>query len=173
MKVSAGALLGASLLLGFEAAQAFQVRPAVSVSNRLSSTSRLSASFTDVSTDTLGIDEAFIHFPHKDIDGPSVVNLCLDAMAENNKPIKNAGLEVCWNFSSDRCRAAQGGSFEHFVDFAANPVFGVMIEAQKYEVLNVGSIIAGTQTRGPMQTVLTDVYPAGADAETKPRTFLW
>jgi len=104
------------------------------------------------------------------------------------------GLEICYNFSSDSCRMANGGSLESFLQHANNPVFQCMVDCDLWEIVNVGSIIKGTQTRGDMQTVLVHVVPnktkptiEGAllttsrvtkTKKTKPihrnnRTFLW
>jgi hypothetical protein len=93
----------------------------------------------------------------------------MDALLQNDNPRKNAGLEVCFYFSSDRCRAALGGSVEDFILYASNPTFGSMTNANEYVVLSVGPIIPATMTRGAMQTVLIRVTPS----KGKHRTFLW
>ena len=121
------------------------------------------------SSSFMGIDEDFIPFPHRDFTAPDVVQMCMDTLTHNNKPYANAGLEVCFNFSSDRCRAAQGGSLEAFVQYAANPVFGSMIDALGWQVVSTGPIIQGTKTRGAMQTVLVNVQPRKGEE----RRFLW
>lgn len=90
---------------------------------------------------------------------------------------KDAGLEVCFNFSSDRCQAALGGSLEKFKQYATNPVFGYLVNCCDYEVVSVGPVIAGTLTRGAMQTVLLDAIQSPADGERhrkkENRRFLW
>jgi hypothetical protein len=107
--------------------------------------------------------------PASDLNAENVVIACIDAMLQNDVPWSNAGLETCFDFSSDRCRAGLGGSLDEFISYASNPTFGSMINAQSYEILSVGPIIAGTATRGAMQTVLVRVTPAkGGD-----RRFLW
>ena len=101
--------------------------------------------------------------------GVDVVKQCMDALLQNDVGYENSGLEVCFDFSSDRCRAALGGSLEEFILHASNPTFGSMINANTYEILNVGSVIGASMTRGAMQTVLIKVSPSkGGD-----RTFLW
>jgi len=70
-----------------------------------------------------------------------------------------AGLEICYNFSSDSCRMANGGSLESFFEHANNPVFRSMIGCARWEVARVGTEIPATPTRGAMQTVLIDVVP--------------
>jgi hypothetical protein len=93
----------------------------------------------------------------------------MDALLQNENPRKNAGLEVCFDFSSDRCRAALGGNIENFILYASNPTFGSMMNANEYIVLSVGPIILATMTRGAMQTVLVKVTPSKGDH----RTLLW
>ena len=116
-----------------------------------------------------GVDENFIAFPSRTYEAIEVVKLCMDALLHNGEPYANAGLEVCWNFSSDRCRAAQGSSLEKFIQFANNPVFGSMVDAQTWRVCSTGPLIPGTPTRGAMQTVLAEVVPA----QGRTREFLW
>jgi hypothetical protein len=122
-----------------------------------------------IGQDISGLDEDYIIFPHTDFDGPDIVKVCMDALLKANEPFANAGLEVCWNFSTDRCRAAQGGSLEKFIEFARNPVFASMVNAQSWIVKSMGPIIPGTPTRGAMQTVLIEVLPQKGG----PRDFLW
>eukprot|EP00545_Synedropsis_sp_CCMP1620_P008072 CAMPEP_0119015828 /NCGR_PEP_ID=MMETSP1176-20130426/11674_1 /TAXON_ID=265551 /ORGANISM="Synedropsis recta cf, Strain CCMP1620" /LENGTH=210 /DNA_ID=CAMNT_0006969151 /DNA_START=138 /DNA_END=770 /DNA_ORIENTATION=- len=114
-------------------------------------------------------DEDYVSFPCRDYDASEVVEVCMNALLRNGEPYANAGLEVCWNFSSDRCRAAQGGSLEQFIDFADNPVFSSMVDAESWNVAAKGNEIPGTPTRGAMQTVLVTVMPA----KGKSRAFLW
>lgn len=118
----------------------------------------------------MGIDEDFIPFPHRDYTAPDVVQMCMETMTRNDEPYNNAGLEVCWNFSSDRCRAARGGSLEMFIEYAHNPIFASMVNALEWQVVSTGPLIQGTTTRGAMQTVLVNVQPQkGGEA----RRFLW
>lgn len=116
-----------------------------------------------------GLDEQFVAFPSRDYQATEIVDLCMNALLHNGEPYDNAGLEVCWNFSSDRCRAAQGSSLDKFIQFANNPVFGSMVNAKTWSVKSTGPIIPGTLTRGAMQTVLAEVVPA----EGRTREFLW
>mmetsp|Transcript_51275 Transcript_51275/g.109150 ORF Transcript_51275/g.109150 Transcript_51275/m.109150 type:complete len:210 (-) Transcript_51275:145-774(-) len=106
---------------------------------------------------------------HANMTATDVVQKCMDAMLQNDSPRKNSGFQVCFDFSSDRCRAALGGSVENFVAYATNPTFGSMTNANEYFVLSVGQVIAASMTRGAMQTVLVKVVPAKGDD----RTFLW
>lgn len=100
-----------------------------------------------------------------------VVIKCMDALQQNDSPWENAGLEVTYDFSSDRCRAALGGNLEDFISNASNPTFGSgsLANANEWSILNVGPEIAGGPTRGAMQTVLIKVVPAKGND----RTYLW
>lgn len=100
-----------------------------------------------------------------------VVNICMEYLLHNDDPQPNAGLEVCFNFSSERCRAAQGGTLESFLRFASNPTFGFIVDAKAYTIHNIGPIIPKTLTRGDMQTILVEVHPANENLES--RKYLW
>lgn len=108
-----------------------------------------------------------------------VVTTCMRYLQGRGDPTpmqERAGLEICYNFSSDSCRMANGGSLESFLQRANNPVFQTMVGCAQWEVVNVGPEIAGTPTRGAMQTVLIDVMPRlvmDGGAERNDRKFLW
>ncbi len=107
-----------------------------------------------------------------------VVTTCmryLQGKGEVTPTQERAGLEICYNFSSDSCRMANGGSLESFLQRANNPVFQTMVGCAQWEVVNVGPEIAGTPTRGAMQTILIDVVPRLAEggAQRNDRQFLW
>ena len=107
--------------------------------------------------------------PHTNMTAEGVVTTCMDALLNNDSPRENAGLRICFDFSSDRCRASLGGNLDDFISYANNPTFGSMINANEYVVVSVGPVIAATNTRGAMQTVLIKVKPANG----KDRNFLW
>ena len=92
--------------------------------------------------------------PNPDFDALQVATLCMDAL-QNQQP--DQSMELCFNFSSDRCRAAVGGTLEEFIHYAANPVFGKLVHCGDYKVASVGPIIPGSQVRGDMQTVLIEI----------------
>ena len=104
--------------------------------------------------DILPTDED-IAFPCPDIDAVQVTNLCMDAL--KNMRRSDLSLEVCFNFSTDRCRAAVGGSVSEFIKYAANPVFGALVHCNDFEIVSIGPVIPGGPHRGAMQTVLMDV----------------
>mmetsp|Transcript_18525 Transcript_18525/g.53413 ORF Transcript_18525/g.53413 Transcript_18525/m.53413 type:complete len:212 (-) Transcript_18525:295-930(-) len=114
-------------------------------------------------------DRQCLPCPYPELNAENVVQLCMDNLLSNDEPRANAGLEVCFNFSSDQCRAALGGSLEKFIQYASNPTFGSMVGAKEWTKASVGPIIEGTNTRGAMQTVLVDVKPSNG----RDRRFLW
>ena len=115
-------------------------------------------------------DDTPLTLPHIEMSAQEAVTTCMDALLHNDSPRENAGLETCFEFSSDRCRASLGGSLQNFILYASNPTFGSMVGATGFTVVNVGPVIAGTNTRGAMQTVLVNVTPAN---DGKDRHFLW
>lgn len=86
--------------------------------------------------------------------------LCMDALVSQTA---NDALEVCFTFSSDRCRAAVGGTLDAFVRYADNPVFGTLLNCDSYEIISLGPIIPPSSSsglgsrRGEMQTVLVEI----------------
>jgi hypothetical protein len=92
--------------------------------------------------------------PNPELGAVEVASMCMEAL----KTRKSAeSLELCFSFSSDRCRAAVGGTLEEFVRYAANPVFGTLIGCDNYEILKIGPVIPGGPHRGEMQTVLIEI----------------
>lgn len=126
---------------------------------------------------TVAINPNCIELPtgNAEIAPEDVVSTCMNYLHTNDEPRPNSGLEVCFNFSSDSCRAANGGSLESFLRYAKNPVFQSMVDCHEWEVLSVGSEITGTNTRGAMKTVLIKVVQTKVDGarELKDRKFLW
>mmetsp|Transcript_307 Transcript_307/g.507 ORF Transcript_307/g.507 Transcript_307/m.507 type:complete len:262 (-) Transcript_307:23-808(-) len=110
-----------------------------------------------------------------DISPEEVVTTCMTFLQNNDEPRPNSGLEVCFNFSSDSCRAVNGGSLEAFVQYAKNPVFQAMVDCHKWDVLSVGPEIPGTSTRGAMKTVLVNVVPKKVEGGRvlRDRKFVW
>lgn len=93
----------------------------------------------------------FLPSPHPSLTAVDVVSACMNTLLLESR---TAGLEVCFHFSSDRCRAAIGGSLEEFRNYSENPTFGFLIQCQAWEIVKVGDIISGTAHRGDMQTIL-------------------
>jgi len=112
--------------------------------------------------------------PNESIEALQVVSTCMSYLQTNDEPKQNSGLEVCYNFSSDSCRASNGGSLEDFLRYANNPVFQSMVNCHEWGVLNVGSEIPGTNTRGAMKTVLIKVVQKKVEGQMRnDRRFLW
>lgn len=105
--------------------------------------------------------------PNPDIKPIEVVQFCMDVMMTKDN---NEGLEVCFNFSSDFLRAPFEGKLEKFIQHANNPVFGPLVKCTKYDIVNQGPLIEGTNTRGAMQTFLMDIISPGSE---EPRRYLW
>jgi hypothetical protein len=99
-------------------------------------------------------DETNTNLPNPEFDAVQVATICMNAL-QTQKPEQS--LEICFNFSSDRCRAAVGGSLEEFLQYAANPVFGKLVHCDNFEIASIGPLIPGSQVRGVMQTVLVDI----------------
>eukprot|EP00536_Pseudo-nitzschia_multiseries_P008969 jgi/Psemu1/325431/estExt_fgenesh1_pg.C_2390011 len=114
-----------------------------------------------------------------------IVSMCMTSL--QGAETERAGLEMCYNFSSDSCRMANGGSLESFLRYANNPTFQSMVRCDRWELVNVGPEIPGTNTRGAMRTVLVHVVPRQTETQhgtstgagqqqqqqRKERKFLW
>jgi hypothetical protein len=111
----------------------------------------------------------FLPQPNPSLEPCDVLSACMATLHSR----RDAGLEVCFNFSSDRCRAAIGGSLEKFAEYATNPVFGYLVKCGDYGVINVGPEITGTPTRGAMQTILMDARQSEDAVDEFSRRFLW
>jgi hypothetical protein len=121
----------------------------------------------------------FLPQPNPEWDAPTVLQACMDALLRYRTDDRAAGLEVCFNFSSDRCRASFDGSLDRFTAFSSNPVFSCLVNCQAYEIVSIGPVIASSATRGAMQTVLMDAMPqqpkeaVSSSSSSSGRRFLW
>lgn len=106
--------------------------------------------------------------PDPDYSAVQVAELCMDALRDCCPKTPRDGLAVCFAFSSDRCRAAGGGTLDAFVRHASNPTFGAMVGCGEYKVLSVGPPIPPSQHRGEMRTVLVEVTAAAAAGGVAP-----
>ena len=97
--------------------------------------------------------------PNPTFQAIDVVHACMDTFIENRHDSK-VGLDVCFAFSNDRCRAAIGGNINEFYQYATNPTFTYLTSCVSYRIISMGPIIQGTTHRGSMQTVLIDVIPS-------------
>jgi hypothetical protein len=97
--------------------------------------------------------------PNPTLTALDVVTLCMDTLIQNRHDTK-IGLEVCFTFSNDRCRAAIGGNLIDFFQYATNPTFTYLTSCSSYSVIAMGPIILGTTHRGSMQTILIEIIPS-------------
>jgi len=145
----------------------------VPIQNRESSSLHLSSS-----ADT---KEPSPHFalpaPNLDLDPLAVVRTCMDSLKNVDDPYHNAGLEINFDFASERCRAAMGGDLPKFISFARNSVFSSMVGVSKVWSFSgdqpLSPIIPGSVTRGDMVTVLVEVIPHPEASKEEARHFLW
>ena len=96
--------------------------------------------------------------PHPDLSAVDVVNICMSKLSEDS----TEGLETCFAFSSDQCRAAIGGSITEFIKYAENPPFKYLVACKgrgenSWQICKIGPVISGTRNRGSLQTVLMTV----------------
>ena len=98
----------------------------------------------------------------------AVVALCMNALGRNDDPIPDAGLRTCWNFSSDMCRAAVGGSLADFLKYARNPTFAQLVDHESWSG-KLGNRIPASQTRGALTTTMVTVQTNRGQE----RKFLW
>ena len=97
--------------------------------------------------------------PNPTFQAIDVVTACMDTFLQNPHDTK-IGLDVCFAFSNDRCRAAIGGNINEFYQYATNPTFAYLTSSVSYQVVSIGPTINGTAHRGAMQTVLLEVIPS-------------
>ena len=116
-------------------------------------------------------DDDLLPSPHPEFDAIDVVHLCMKKLMNSNKfnNDSNDGLKVCFSFSSDFLQAPFGGQLDAFVQHAKNPVFASLVHCTHFEILSIGPIIPGTNTRGAMQTCLMAVQ----SPSNEERRFLW
>jgi hypothetical protein len=97
--------------------------------------------------------------PNPTFQAIDVVTACMDTFVQNQYDTK-IGLDVCYAFSNDRCRAAIGSNINEFYQYATNPTFAYLTSCISYSIISTGPIINGTAHRGSMQTVLMEVIPS-------------
>ena len=100
--------------------------------------------------------EAEVPSPDLTYSDEEALATVMNALGSNDEPYKNAGLEVCFNFSNDMCRAAVGGSLEEFFRYATNPTFSCLVDHKNYEA-RLSSRMKKGKFRGPMSTFVVDV----------------
>jgi hypothetical protein len=94
----------------------------------------------------------FLPRPDPRYSALNVVSMCMETLLSSSK---SDGLDVCFGFSNDRCRAAIGGSLVEFQLYAENPTFRHLVHCEAWDIVKVGDLIpAAIPHRGAMQTVL-------------------
>lgn len=64
--------------------------------------------------------------PNTDLQPGEVVEIVMDALANNDRPFPNAGIETTFNFASPSNRAVTG-PLDRFVTLVKGPVYGQMV----------------------------------------------
>jgi hypothetical protein len=122
----------------------------------------------------------FIPRPDPQYSALDVVSMCMDTLLSSSSSSSsssfsssakkhNAGLEVCFAFSNDRCRAAIGGDLAEFQLYAQNPTFTFLVHCDAWDVVQMGNIIPGTRHRGSMQTILMRAVAVHNDTNRRRR----
>ncbi|MFV2032813.1 MAG: DUF4864 domain-containing protein [Gammaproteobacteria bacterium] len=74
--------------------------------------------------------------PNTTLQPVDVVKIILDALANNDTPYPDAGIETTFNFASP-ANKANTGPLERFTSMVKGPVFGSMVGHKSYEVSEV------------------------------------
>ena len=74
--------------------------------------------------------------PDVSLQPEDVVMIILDALANNDHPYPNAGIETTFNFASPANRA-NTGPLRRFITMVKGPVFGVMVKHKQSELSEV------------------------------------
>jgi hypothetical protein len=99
----------------------------------------------------------FLPRPDPRYSALDVVSMCMETLLLSSSKLSNQndGLDVCFGFSNDRCRAAIGGSLTEFQLYAENPTFRHLVRCDAWDIVKVGEVIpAAIPHRGAMQTIL-------------------
>ncbi len=65
--------------------------------------------------------------PHPSLSPLDVVKIVMNALQRNDKPSKNRGIEVTYNFASPANKNVTG-PIERFVNMVSGPVYGQMVD---------------------------------------------
>lgn len=74
--------------------------------------------------------------PDVSLQPEGVVKIILDALANNDHPYPNAGIETTFNFASP-ANKANTGPLRRFITMVKGPVFGVMVKHKRSELSEV------------------------------------
>lgn len=105
--------------------------------------------------------------------GPAlVVSALCRGLQHNDVPAVDAGLERLYRFATFECRAALTArkgknSVERFCRYAESPALTDLLHSTAFTVAEDVTLIAGTQTRGALATVVVDVTAADPGFRTR------
>ena len=88
--------------------------------------------------------------PSTELAPGDVVEIVIQALANNDKPFPNAGIETTFNFASPENKAFTG-PLERFVTLVKGPVFGQMVNHQNSTLSRV--VVEGDQAIRMVQIV--------------------
>lgn len=99
--------------------------------------------------------------PHASLTPTDVVHTACTALLHNNVPARGDGLRRLFEFCTFECRSAltarQGArTVDRFVQYATSPAFSELVNAAGFSI-GEPTIIAGTETRGALATVVVRV----------------
>ncbi len=83
---------------------------------------------------TLQASNSVLPVPNTHLQPEDVVEIVLDALANNNTPYVDAGIETTFNFASPSNKA-QTGPLERFAVMVKGPVYGVMVGHKSHEMV--------------------------------------
>ena len=81
-------------------------------------------------------DNSSLPTPNTSLQPGEIVRIVIDALANNNNPYPDAGIETTFNFASP-ANKVNTGPIERFISMVKGPVFGVMINHKQSEFSEV------------------------------------
>jgi len=83
---------------------------------------------------TLQASNSVLPVPNTHLQPEDVVEIVLDALANNDTPYTDAGIETTFNFASPSNKS-QTGPLEQFAVMIKGPVYGVMVGHKSHELI--------------------------------------
>ena len=83
---------------------------------------------------TLQANNSVLPVPNTHLQPKDVVEIVLDALANNDTPYTDAGIETTFNFASPSNKS-QTGPLERFAVMVKGPVYGVMVGHKSHELI--------------------------------------
>jgi len=85
---------------------------------------------------TLQANSSALPVPDPRLQPEDVVKIVLDALANNDTPYTDAGIETTFNFASPSNKA-QTGPLERFTVMVKGPVYGVMVDHKSHQLIEL------------------------------------